>query len=332
VLITPAPGGAIGPDDIKAIAAVPGVRHAALVWNTNWFTQFGQPVEVIAVDPAAYAAVVAGTPFSAFPAARIGKAAPSEALSFGATVPVLASPAAAAVLGRGAAQLNTLSAMGPITVRVAGILADTPAVPAGGAFVVMPLQTLPGPAGAPAPNMLLATGSSINHARLTAVASRVIPGSVTTFRTAVLASLASLPLQHGAGLIITLTIAAAAAFGLFIVILGLALGSAERGMTLARLTVMGYQRTTGLVVAEAMPAVLAAVVAGVVCAVVLPAVIGPAIDLSAFTGTSIPVQLQPDALALGLPAVIIGVLALAALAAEARSLRRRDVSGMLRAH
>jgi hypothetical protein len=61
-------------------------------------------------------------------------------------------------------------------------------------------------------------------------------------------------------------------------------------------------------------------------------VIGSAIDLSVFTGTSIPVRLQPDALALGLPAVIIGVLALAALAAEAWSLRRRDVSGVLRAH
>jgi putative ABC transport system permease protein len=289
-------------------------------------------VEVDAVDPAAYQAVVAGTPFSAFPAATIGKAPPGGAMSFGATVPVLASPAAAAVLGQGAAQLNTLSAMGPIKVRVAGILADTPAVPAGGPFVVMPLQALPGPAGSPAPNMLLATGSAINHARFTALASRVMPGSVVTFRTAVLASLASSPLQHGAGLIITLTIAAAAAFGLFIVILGLALGSAERGLTLARLTVMGYQRTTGLVVAEAMPAVLAAVVAGVVCALALPAMIGPAINLSAFTGTSIPVQLQPDALALGLPAVIIGVLALAALAAEARSLRRRDVSGMLRAN
>ncbi|HEX3308762.1 MAG TPA: hypothetical protein VHS32_21145, partial [Streptosporangiaceae bacterium] len=87
-----------------------------------------------------------------------------------------------------------------------------------------------------------------------------------------------------------------------------------------------------LVMAEAMPAVLAAVVAGLACALVLPIVIGSAIDLSAFTGTSIPVRLQPDAMALALPAVIIGVLALAALAAEARSLRRRDVSGKLRAH
>ncbi len=180
--------------------------------------------------------------------------------------------------------------------------------------------------------MLLATGSAINHARLTAVANRVIPGTIITFRTSVLAALASSPLQHGAGLIITLIIVAAAALGLFIVILGLALGSAERGLTLARLTVMGHDRTTGLVMAEAMPAVITAVIAGAVCAVVLPRVIASAIDLSAFTGTSAPVQLQPDALALGLPAAIIVVLALGALAVEARALRRRDISGMLRAH
>ena len=246
-------------------------------------------------------------------------------------MPVLASPSAADVLGTEAIQLSTPSGMGPLRVRVAGILSDTPAQPGGGAFLVMPLEALPGPGGQPAPNMLLVTGSGINDARLTAVANRVIPGNVITFRTAVLATLASSPLQHGAGLIITLIIVTAAALGLFIVILALALGSAERGLTLARLTVMGHERPTGLVMAEAMPAVLAAVVAGIACAVALPRVIGSAIDLSAFTGTSAPVPLQPDALALGLPAAAIGVLALAALAAEARALRRRDISGMLRA-
>ena len=333
VLIQPGPGGApVTPDAVQAISAVPGVRHATEVWTTNWFTPFGQPVTVIAVDPASYAAVVADTPFSAFPAHKIGKAAPRTVLPFGATVPVLASPSALAVLGQGAGQLDTLSAMGPLKVRVAGILGDTPALPSGGPFVVMPLLSLPGPTGAAAPNMLLATGSAINHARLTAVANRMIPDNVITFRTSVLAALASSPLQNGAGLIITLIIVAAAALGLFIVILGLSLGSAERGLTLARLTVMGHDRTTGLVMAEAMPAVITAVIAGAVCAVVLPRVIASAIDLSAFTGTSTPVQLQPDALALGLPAAIIVVLALGALTVEARALRRRDISGMLRAH
>jgi putative ABC transport system permease protein len=332
VMITPAPGNAIGPDAVKAIGAVRGVRHATEVWNTNWFTGFGQPISVSAVDPASYAAVVAGTPFPSFPAGRIGPAAPTRALPFGAVVPVLASPSAAVILGSRPIQLDTLSAVEPLMVRVVGTVSETPAQPQGGAFVIMPLVGLPGPAGAPVPNMLLATGSAIDHARLTAVADRVLPGSAITFRTGVLNTLASSPLQHGAELLITLTIAAAAALGLFVVILALALGSAERGITLARLTVMGHERAAGLVIAEAMPAVLTAIAAGVACAIALPLVIGSAIDLSAFTDTSIPVQLEPDALALGLPAVIIGVLALVALAAEARSLRRRDVSGLLRAH
>jgi putative ABC transport system permease protein len=332
VMIAPAPGNAIGPDAVKAIGAVRGVRHATEVWNTNWFTGFGQPISVSAVDPASYAAVVAGTPFPSFPAGRIGPAAPTRALPLGTVVPVLASPSAAAILGTKPIQLDTLSATGPLVVRVVGTVNDTPAQPQGGAFVIMPLVGLPGPAGAPVPNLLLATGSAIDHGQLTAVADRVLPGNATTFRTGVLNTLASSPIQHGAGLLITLTIAVAAALGLFVVILALALGSAERGITLARLTVMGHERAAGLVMAEAMPAVLTAIAAGVACAIALPLVIGSAIDLSAFTDTSIPVQLEPDALALGLPAVIIGVLALVALAAEARSLRRRDVSGLLRAH
>ena len=196
----------------------------------------------------------------------------------------------------------------------------------------MPLETLPGPAGQPAPGMILVSGSSINRAQLTAVASKVIPGNTTTFRSTVLASLASSPLQHGAGLIVAATIATAAAFGLFIVILGLALGSAERELTLARLTVMGHERPTWLILAETMPAVLAAVVAGAACAVVLPRVVGSSIDLSAFTGTSAPVQFEPDALALGLPAVAILALALVTLVTQARALHRRGVTGALRAH
>jgi putative ABC transport system permease protein len=333
VLIESGPSASpVSPAAVKAVAAVPGVRHASEAWNTPWFTSFGQPVTVVAVDPVSYAALVADTPYPAFPAGKIGTAAPTTVLPDGATVPVLASPSAAAVLGQAPARLNTLSATEPLMVRVAGILASTPALPGGGAFVVMPLRTLGGPAGAPAPNLLLVSGSSVNQARLAAVARRVVPGSIVTFRTQVLAQLESSPLQHGAGLVITLTIAAAAALGLFIVILGLALGSAERGMTLARLTVMGHERAAGLVIAEALPAVLAAVIAGLTCALALPRAVGTAIDLSAFTGTSVPIEFRADALALGLPAIVIVVLALAVLAVEARTVRRRDVSGMLRAN
>ncbi len=330
-VIETGPGsGPVSPAAVRAIASVRGVRQATAVWNTNWVAPSGQPVTMTAVDPASYAALVAGTPFPAFPAARIGTR-PGGVLSSGTTVPVLASPSAAALLGAGATQLTSQSPIGPVKVRVAGVLSSTPAYPGGGIFVIMPLETLPGQAGQPAPNMVLVTGSAIDDAQLSAVIGEWIPASTTTFRATVLASLTGSPLQHGAGLIIALTIASAAAFGLFIVILGLALGSAERELTLARLTVMGHERTTGLVMAETMPAVLAAIVAGAVCAVALPHLIGSSIDLSAFTGTSAPVQFQPDVLAFVLPAVTIVLLAVAVLATETRALRRHSVTGTLRA-
>src|SRR5690349_21268402 len=112
VMIQGGPGsGPVSPAAVTAIGAVRGVRHAAEVWNTSWFTSFGQPIAVSAVDPASYAAVVAGTPFPRFPAGRIGAAAPNRVLPPGAVVPVLASPSAAAILGTRPIQLDTLSAM-----------------------------------------------------------------------------------------------------------------------------------------------------------------------------------------------------------------------------
>jgi len=331
VLIQTSPtSGPVTPAALHAIAGVRGVAHATAVSSTTWTTPFGQAVTVVAVEEASYAAVTAGTPFPALPAGKLTGAA--AALASGAAVPVLASPDAAAVLGHGATQLTSLSPAGPFTVKVAGILAATPAQPGGGTFVVMPQLTLPGPAGQPAPNMVLLTGSGIDAGQLAAVVNRTLPDSTITYRSAVLASLVNSPLPHGAALIVSFTLAEAAVLGLLIVILALALGSADRELTLARLTVMGHQRGTGLVMAEALPAVLAAVVAGAVCAVVLPHLIASSIDLSAFTGMNAPVLFQPDITALALPAAAVVILAIAALTAEARALRRRGITGILRAN
>jgi putative ABC transport system permease protein len=326
----PAAAGAVAPGELKSIAAVRGVTHATAVWNTTWVTPFGQAVTVIAVDPASYAAVTATTPYPPPALAKLSGGA--RALAAGGAVPVLASPAAAALLGHGATQLATLTPAGPFSVRVAGILSSTPAQPGGGTFVVMPQLTLPGPAGQPAPNLVLVSGSAIDDSQLTALVNRIIPGSTITYRSAVLNSLTNSPLPHGAALIVAFTLAEAAVLGLLIVILGLALGSAERELTLARLTVMGHERDTGLVMAEAMPAVIAAVVAAAVCALVLPHLIGSSIDLSAFTGPGAPVLFQPNVTALGLPAAAVVVLAVAVLATEARTLRRRGIAGILRAN
>ncbi len=328
-VIQPSPvSGPITPAELKAIAAVRGVTHATAVWNTTWVTPFGQALTVVAVDPASYAAVTGTTPYPPFPAAKLGPASGTAP----AVVPVLASPSAAAVLGRGATQLTSLLPVGPFSVRVAGILASTPAQPGGGTFVIMPQLILPGPGGQPAPNMILVSGASIDQSQLSALVKRTITDGSISYRATVLASLTNSPLPHGAVLIVAVTLAEAGVLGLLIVVLSLALGSAERELTLARLTVMGYSSDTGLVMAEALPAVVAAALAGAVCAVVLPHLIGSSIDLSAFTGTGTAAEFQPDLTTLGLPALGAVVLAAAALAAEAQMLRRRGISGILRAH
>jgi putative ABC transport system permease protein len=313
----------------KAIAAVPGVRHLTATWNTTWATPGGQPVTLVAVDPASYAALVASTPFPAVPLAKLGTGY-SSAVSSTETVPVLASPAAAASLGGTTAQLSPPVAIGPIRVRVAGTVTSIPGQPPGSAFLVMPIRRLPGPRGVPAVNQILITGSGISTAAMSAVIARQLPGASTAFRSVALATLAGSPLQHGADLILPLTIATAAGFGLFILMLGVALGTSDRALTLARLTVMGHERPTRLVLIETLPAVVLAVAAAVACALALPPLVGSALDLSVFTGSGTPVPVRPNWISLGLPAVAAVLLAAAALASEARRLSRRGVATVLR--
>jgi putative ABC transport system permease protein len=330
-ILTGPTSGPITAADLKAITAVRGVSHATAVWNTTLVTPFGQQVTVAGVDPVSYSAVVASTPFPSFPAAKI-RTAPGASAFTATTLPVLASPAAAAVLGHGVTQLTSLAPPAQVSARVAGILTGTPAEPGGGTFVILPLPALVAPGGQSPANMVLVAGSAIDDSQLSAVVNKLIPDSTITYQSAVLNSLTNSPLPHGAALIVAVTLAEAAVLGLLIVILGLALGSEERELTLARLTVMGHERDTSLVMAEALPAVLAAVAAGAVCAIVLPHLIGSSVDLSAFTGAGAPVLFQLNATALVLPAAAVVVLAVAALATEARTLRRRGIAGILRAN
>ncbi len=85
----------ISPAAARAVAAVPGVTHAAEVMNEFWTTPAGRQVNVLAVDPASYAELVARTP--GFPPVPAGLLATPGAA--GAPQPVLVSPQAAADLG-----------------------------------------------------------------------------------------------------------------------------------------------------------------------------------------------------------------------------------------
>ncbi|HMD95549.1 MAG TPA: hypothetical protein VKG80_23190 [Trebonia sp.] len=318
---------AISPAALRAAAAVPGVTHAAAVLEADWVPPGGQPIVGLAVDPASYPALVASTP--TFPQVHTGLIAPAA----GAPQPVLASPQAAAELGRGVSTLSSQEAVHPIRVRVAGILSETPALPGGGAFILMPLASIHALNGPTPVNVLLLNGAGIDRARLSAVVRDMIPGGLTSFRSDILNGLTGAPLQHGANAAFALALAAAAVLGLAVMLLELALGAAEREATLARLATMGLgegQRTR-VVALEVLPAVVAAAVAAWACAMVLPRVVAPAIDLSAFTGSPAVVPLAPDVASVALPLAGLAVVAIVSLAIEIRSGRRRRVAASLRA-
>jgi putative ABC transport system permease protein len=314
----------------RSIAAVPGVRHSTAVWTTAWQTSLGQhQLNVAAVDPAGYAALTADTPFPGVPVSAFGPAARGP-VTAATVIPVVASPAAAAVLGTGVVQISSQSLIGPVRIRVAGVVARTPAEPGGGLFVLMPLRTLPGALGRPAPNLGLVTGAHIDRAALSRVVSKDLPPATLSFRSDVLRGLGSAPLQHAAALLMTLTAVTGAGLALLNLIFGLALGARDRELTLARLTVMGYDRDTRLVLLMALPAVLAAFAAALGCALALPALISPALDLSVFTGPGASVSYRPDVTALALPGAAIAVLIGVTLTIQTIRARHRTVTGLLR--
>ena len=329
VAITYSPGFGAGPAAVRAFAAVPGVQHAATAVELPLDLTGGERVTAIAVDPASYAALVASTEGYSPVSPALLTQAPGQA-----AVPVLASPAAAAILGRqGSVPIAAQQGLPALRVRVSGELQSTPALPGGGAFLVLPLSAIGG-VGAPPVNVMLLTGPSIDISRLHAVQA-TMPGAgdlTITTRSQVLQELTGAPLQHGTFLIFTLAIVCALALALAVMLLELALSTADRELTMAKLATMGLdeRQRVRLSVLEAFPAIAASAVAAVACAIALPRLVAPAINLSAFTESQASVPLRPDFASFLLPLAGLLVVTVIALAYEIRS-RRGRVAATLRA-
>jgi hypothetical protein len=144
--------------------------------------------------------------------------------------------------------------------------------------------------------------------------------------------LSGAPLQHGIYLIFALAIAVAAGLGLVVMVLDLALGTTDRELILARLATMGLpgRQRIWLTLLEIGPPLLAATVAATGCALALPRLLGPALDLSVFTGSGAPVRVLPDFTSFVLPLAVLALLAVVALAIETRAQQRRGIAAQLR--
>jgi putative ABC transport system permease protein len=304
----------------RAFAAVPGVQHTAVLSEWPLTTSDNAPVIGLVVDPASYAALVASS--LTWPAVDPGLLTGDG---------VLASPQALADFGgRKTVTLTPDDGGVPVRVRVAGTLSGTPALAAGGAFMLMPESLVAHEPFVP-PNVMLLNGPGIDTARLTALVNKMVPMAAIVVRSELLGTLTGgTPVQHGAFLLLALALAAAAGLGLAVMLLQLALGAADREATLARLATMGLgegQRAR-LVLLEVLPPIIAAAIAAVAAALVLPRIVAPAINLSVFTGSSAGVPLVPDVASFALPIAGLIVVTAATLTIEIRA--RRGVVATLR--
>jgi putative ABC transport system permease protein len=306
----------------RAIAGVPGVQRTAVVAVATATSGQGYNLPVAIVDPRSYAALTAATPLPRFPAGALARPVAPQA-----RVPVLVSPTAKDVLHNG----SSLYVAGrTMQVQVAGHPNSFLGVPSGGAFAVLPRWAL----GAQAPPLtaMAVVGQHLNTTTLIATAHRAVPGSQVTLRSQVLAGIAGAPLPHGGFVTFAQGAGAAAGLSLLVLVLTLVLSARSREMTLARLATMGIgpAQSRRITVVETLPAILAATVGGAACALALVPLVGPSVNLAAFTGTPVVVPLHANLMAIAATAVGLIVLAWVTLAVQSRLARSRRTTQALR--
>jgi len=309
----------------RQIAAMPGVAATATgVVSDAALPASGQELTAVFVSPARYAAVTDQAPGVRFPVAALSGTAARGA----AAVPAAANAAAAQLVGAAPAQLS-LDSTQTMTIRVAGRTGGVPGVGAD-AVLVLPLQALGSPA--PAPNLMLVDGSGLDAAQLRADVSRELPGGLVTLRAAALAAITGAPVPQAAQVALAQGMAAAAGFGALVLLLSLLLGARTRDMTLARMATMGLRRWQAqlMLVAETLPEVVAAAIGGAACAWLLVPLIGPSVNLAAFTEAGPGVTVVSAPFPLAAAAIGLVVASLLILSAQAVVSYRRGSARALR--
>ena len=300
--------GPVSPTLQRAVAAVPGVAHAVPVSVTvGWIAK---PAEftVLVTDPAQYAALVAATPL---PQPGPGFAAGAAAGGPAGPIPALASPALAAQLGHGPVTVNINGQLVPVRVTgQAATLSALPGIGSGSGYLVVDRRVVTSNT-AGAPDTMLVVGAAMDQSALRAAVARYDAGASIVFRSRLLTGLEAAPLSHDAYLTFAVGAAAAACCCLLVLLLSLLLSARARELSIARMTTMGLSAAQGrwLGLIELLPQLLAVLVGGLVSAVALVPLIGPALSLAVFTGSSgsVAVRIEPAWLA----ATASGLLVLA---------------------
>ncbi|WP_432008163.1 ABC transporter permease [Streptomyces parvus] len=274
---------------------------------------------MVGVDPASYTRLARTTGLPDFPSGLLKATGPSAPLPEGAksvperVLPVIASPAVAARLGKEAHAVDTLS--GDFKVQVVGTVERVASL-ASTNFLIVNSASLE----ERAPTTLLLSGAP-DPGKLRAAADGNGEEFVVQLRSEERARYVNTPMQAGAGRIYLAAVAAGAGYALLAVLLSLLQTAPERKTLLARLRTMGLTTGQGrrLLAFEATPQALLAAGGGLLTGWATIVLLSPGIDLVplalagvAGSDTS-PVTLRADLWSLALPAA--GVVALAAAVA-----------------
>jgi putative ABC transport system permease protein len=292
------------------ISAVPGVEATATAATATGSLSSGFSLSVMWVDPAQYAAVVDQAPGPRFPVAALSANAAT-------ILPAVATPAAAQAVGSavGAGPAEVSEGSSSITIGLAGRIGSVPGATTNAVVVVPqePLGTSP-----PGPDLMLVAGPRLDGARLSAVVHRAQPDASVTLRATALAALRSAPVLQAARTALTQGLATAAGFGVLILLMSLVLTAQTRELTLASLATMGLRRWQAqlLLAAEALPPVVAAAIGGVACAWLLAPLVGPSLNLAAFSGTGSAIVVTPAAFPLAASAAGLVLAALVVLTVQ----------------
>ncbi|HXS65849.1 MAG TPA: hypothetical protein VN767_23605 [Streptosporangiaceae bacterium] len=324
----------VTPAQLKVISAVPGVRHATAIYtassqgtqtvNIITGSSVGQSLGIAVVDPRSYAKVAADSPWPDFP----GKALSEPHSGPNGVVPILTSPGVNTGTG------SRLDFAGiSIPVKVIGTITDTPAMPTGGSYVVLPRWAAFRLPSLPRPLTVLATGPAIDGQALERAAKREFPsGFVVTLRHQELTQLVNSPAQRLSESLYVSGAIAAAVLSALAVLFALAGSARSRARMMTRLAALGMSRSQALALGltDALPLLVVGAVGSAVSGWLLAEVLGPVLGLGVFTNSVVPVTLRPVWPAVVAPIAVAVMLSIVCLLIDGLAAGRREIGLVLR--
>jgi putative ABC transport system permease protein len=322
----------------RSIAAVPGVQAvapvAAMIASHG---PDGNALTVLAADPTQFAEMLAHTPLGRPPTSfwdwrAVGPSRAGRSGQAVRAIPVLASPGLSAQFAHRTGTIEVASRR--IRVQIVGSAPlmsqeqeNLSSAMAG--YLVLPASAL-GPSAPPTQAVLVAGVNLDDHALTSLVARWRSQGGSVVLRSSVLAGLEAAPVQRDTYIELLLGGIVAAVACLLVLLLVLLLSARSRQLTLARTATMGLSTAQGrwLTLVEALPQLVAVVVGGLICALGLAPLVGPALDLSVFTGSATPVPVRIEPVWLTATALGLFVLAVATLSVQTTLADRRAPSSL----